>query len=195
MKCECGKELNHHSLKCASCGRAWRLDATVMGTQPSPEPPIEQWQEELKSRPKATEESLAEVMRESELRNRGKNKRRKVKKTQRRYAGTQIRKPASIVKFGSFLLLVAIIAGLVDLTQRFASFFLIHYGFLTYGIMILTILVSLLGFRNSRLIERVKFQSSLVYEQGQWYRVLTTGLVHADAGHRVRLSGYCPHLS
>jgi len=142
LKCECGKELNPHSLKCASCGRAWRLDANVIGFQ-NPEPPIEQWQEELKNRSK----------------------------------------PSSIVKFGAFLLLAAVIAGLIDLINRFSHFFYLHYGYLTYALMIVTCLVSLWGFRNTRIIERMKFQSSLVYEQGQYYRMVTTGLVHADGAH------------
>jgi len=182
LKCECGKELNPHSLKCASCGRAWRLDASVIGFQ-NPEPPIEQWQEELKNRPQPSAESLAEVIRESELRKRRKSKRQKVKKTAIQYSGTPVHQPSPIVRFGAFLLLLGIIAGLIDLTNRFSHFFYLHYGYLTYGITILTCLVSLLGFRNIRLIERLKFQSALVYEQGQYYRILTTGLVHADAGH------------
>jgi len=44
---------------------------------PSPEPPIAEWQEELKNRPKGSEESMAEVMRESEARKKSGNKRKK----------------------------------------------------------------------------------------------------------------------
>ena len=55
-----------------------------MGT-PSPEPPIEQWQEELKNRPKGSEESMAEVMRESEARKKSQIKGRKVKGSSRSF--------------------------------------------------------------------------------------------------------------
>ncbi|HEX7404913.1 MAG TPA: hypothetical protein VF307_03200 [Candidatus Nanopelagicaceae bacterium] len=55
-----------------------------MGTQ-SPEPPIDQWQEELKNRPKGSEESLAEVMRESEARKKSQSKGRKVKGSSRSF--------------------------------------------------------------------------------------------------------------
>jgi membrane associated rhomboid family serine protease len=92
-------------------------------------------------------------------------------------------KPSPIVKFGVFLLFVAIIAGLIDLAIRFSLFFYLHYGYLTYALIILTCLVSLWGIRNTRIIGRLKFQSSLVYEQGQYYRMITTGLVHADGAH------------
>lgn len=78
MKCECGKDLSPHSLKCVSCGRSLRLDATVMGIQ-IPEPPLDEWREELKNRPKGSEESMAEVMRESEARKKSQSKGRKVK--------------------------------------------------------------------------------------------------------------------
>jgi membrane associated rhomboid family serine protease len=182
LKCECGKELSPHSLKCPSCGRTLHLDADVIGVQ-IPEPPIGQWQEELKNRPKASEESMAEVMRESELRKKRGKKRRRFKKVKSGYDGARISKPSAIIRFGAFLLLVAVIAGLVDLTNGFANFFYFHYGYLTYGIMIVTCLVSLWGFRNTRIIKRLKFQSSLVYDLGQYYRILTTGLVHADGGH------------
>jgi membrane associated rhomboid family serine protease len=92
-------------------------------------------------------------------------------------------KPSPIVKFRVFLLFVAIIAGLIDLAIRFSHFFYLHYGYLTYALIILTCLVSLWGIRNTRIIGRLKFQSSLVYEQGQYYRMITTGLVHADGAH------------
>jgi membrane associated rhomboid family serine protease len=156
LKCECGKKLN---------------------------PLIAQWWEELKNRPKPSAESLAEVVRESELRNRRRNKRKKVKKTKTQFVGSSMRKPSPMVKFGAFSLLVAIISGLIDLTIRFSHFFYLHYGYLTYVFTIVTCLVSLWGFRNTRIIERLKFQSSLVYEQGQYYRMVTTGLVHADGAH------------
>jgi hypothetical protein len=61
-----------------------RLDATVMGTQ-SPEPPIDQWREELKNRPKGSEESLAEVMRESEARKKSQSRGRKGKGSSRSF--------------------------------------------------------------------------------------------------------------
>lgn len=83
MKCECGKELSSHSLKCAWCGRSLRLDATVLGTQAPEEPPIDKWLEELKNRPKGSEESMAEVMRESDARKKSQNKRKKVKGSSR----------------------------------------------------------------------------------------------------------------
>jgi hypothetical protein len=50
----------------------------VIGVQ-IPEPPIDQWREELMNRPKGSEESMAEVMRESEARRKSGSGRKKGK--------------------------------------------------------------------------------------------------------------------
>lgn len=42
-----------------------------------PEPPLDKWREEMKNRPKGSEESMAEVMRESEARKKRQSKGRK----------------------------------------------------------------------------------------------------------------------
>jgi hypothetical protein len=78
VKCECGKELSSHSLRCAWCGRTLHLDSAVTGVQ-IPEPPIDQWKQELMNRSKGSDESMAEVMRESEARKKSGNQRGKAK--------------------------------------------------------------------------------------------------------------------
>lgn len=182
MKCECGRDLSPHSLKCRWCGRTLYLDADVIGVQ-IPEPPVDQWREELLNRPKASKESMAEVMRESDARRKSQNKRKKVKKTEKRYKGSLIGRPSRVRKLTAFLVFALIISGLIYLASHFATFLLVHSGYLTYALTALTCVISLMGFRNSRIIERFKFQSALVYEQGEYSRTLTTGFVHADLGH------------
>ncbi len=54
----------------------------------------------------------------------------------------------------------------------------------TLVIIILTSLVSLSGFGNQKLIDDLIFYPPAV-RRGQWYRLFSCGLIHADAGHLI----------
>ena len=54
---------------------------------------------------------------------------------------------------------------------------------ITLVIVIVTVLVSVGGFTNQRIIDDLIFYPPAVTERRQWYRFFTCGLIHADVGH------------
>jgi membrane associated rhomboid family serine protease len=54
---------------------------------------------------------------------------------------------------------------------------------ITLVIIIITVLVSLGGFSNHKIINDLIFYPPAITEQKQWYRFFTCGLIHADFGH------------
>jgi hypothetical protein len=73
-KCECGQPLALDAMKCPKCGKKFTIEPRFTGFE-IPEPPIDQWREELSVKREYTEESLAEVKREAEQRQKKKSKR------------------------------------------------------------------------------------------------------------------------
>jgi membrane associated rhomboid family serine protease len=55
--------------------------------------------------------------------------------------------------------------------------------FTTYFIVGLTCLVSLLAFDNKRLMGELILWPPAIYRKGQWYRLITYGMVHANGTH------------
>jgi len=54
---------------------------------------------------------------------------------------------------------------------------------LTLIIIIITVLVSISGFSNQKVIDDLIFYPPAVSKRKQWYRFFTCGLIHADFGH------------
>ena len=54
---------------------------------------------------------------------------------------------------------------------------------LTFTIVIATLAVTIVAFRNEALYERLLMSIDEVLRRGQWWRMLTAGLVHADWPH------------
>ena len=54
---------------------------------------------------------------------------------------------------------------------------------ITLIIIIVTVLVSLGGFSNHKIINDLIFYPPAITEQKQWWRFFTCGLIHADFGH------------
>lgn len=54
---------------------------------------------------------------------------------------------------------------------------------ITLVIIIITVLVSLGGFSNQKVIDDLIFYPPAVTRQKQWYRFFSCGLIHADFGH------------
>jgi membrane associated rhomboid family serine protease len=52
-------------------------------------------------------------------------------------------------------------------------------------IIIVTVIVSVLSFRDRSLFDRLKFNAYAIKHQNQWYRAFTYGFVHADIPHLV----------
>ena len=56
---------------------------------------------------------------------------------------------------------------------------------ITLIIIILTVLVSLGGFNNRKIIDDLIFYPPAISRQNQWYRFFTNGFIHADYGHLI----------
>lgn len=54
---------------------------------------------------------------------------------------------------------------------------------ITLSIIIVTVLVSLGGFSNQKIVDDLIFYPPAVTGRKQWYRFFTCGLIHADFGH------------
>jgi membrane associated rhomboid family serine protease len=54
---------------------------------------------------------------------------------------------------------------------------------MTYILIAITVIVSLWAFSRRDLFDRLKFNAYRIKQQGQWYRFLSYGLVHADTVH------------
>jgi hypothetical protein len=70
-RCECGQPLALDDIKCTKCGKKFTIEPRFTGFE-IPEPPIDQWREELLIKREYSEESLAEVKREAENRKKAK---------------------------------------------------------------------------------------------------------------------------
>ena len=55
--------------------------------------------------------------------------------------------------------------------------------YLTYTIIIITVVVTILGFNNESLFDKLKFNAYDVKHSNQWYRFFTYGLLHAGWLH------------
>lgn len=56
---------------------------------------------------------------------------------------------------------------------------------LTITIIAITVVTSLIGFSNQRVIDDLIFYPPAVTNRRQWYRFITCGFIHADLGHLV----------
>lgn len=54
---------------------------------------------------------------------------------------------------------------------------------MTYVIIAITVVISILAFNRRDLFDKLKFNAFLIYKHKQWYRFLSYGLVHADYMH------------
>ncbi|MEO6452975.1 MAG: rhomboid family intramembrane serine protease [Ginsengibacter sp.] len=54
---------------------------------------------------------------------------------------------------------------------------------ITLIIIVATVIVSLVGFNNSQVIDNLIFYPPAVTEKKQYYRFITCGFIHADMGH------------
>ena len=54
---------------------------------------------------------------------------------------------------------------------------------ITISLVLITVLVSIGGFNNQKIIDDLIFYPPAVTRRKQWYRFFTCGLIHADFGH------------
>jgi membrane associated rhomboid family serine protease len=56
---------------------------------------------------------------------------------------------------------------------------------ITLIIIIITAIISISGFSNSSVIDKLIFYPPAVTNENQWYRFITCGFIHADYGHLI----------
>jgi membrane associated rhomboid family serine protease len=56
---------------------------------------------------------------------------------------------------------------------------------ITLIIIIITAIISISGFSNSNVIDKLIFYPPAVTNENQWYRFITCGFIHADYGHLI----------
>jgi hypothetical protein len=78
-KCHCGNTLRNDQLSCGVCGKRYKIDQNLVGYQ-IPDPPINEWAREFETRPTPSQESLNEVRKEFNDRQRKPKKIKKVRK-------------------------------------------------------------------------------------------------------------------
>ncbi len=54
---------------------------------------------------------------------------------------------------------------------------------ITLIIVVVTVIVSIIGFRNSQVIDNLIFDPPAVTQKNQYYRFITCGFIHADVAH------------
>lgn len=56
---------------------------------------------------------------------------------------------------------------------------------ITYGIIAVIIIASLMAFQNAHLFEKCLFSSYSILKEHDYHRVITSAFIHADAGHLI----------
>ena len=210
-KCECGQPLALDDMKCPKCGKKFTIEPRFTGFD-IPEPPIDQWREELSTKREYTEESLAEVKREAELRKRKKGKRSAFNKrgsdnsganrSSRYSSGAQKRSPFKKIKASKkqrdytpsfsrsastnwpalILTVIALVYGVKLIDQNWL-YFTDNEGYLTIGLVGLTSLISIYAFINRNFFESWLFKVGEISKGREYWRLVTSGFLHVDFFH------------
>jgi len=210
-KCECGQPLALDAMKCPKCGKKFTIEPRFTGFE-IPEPPIDQWREELSTKREYTEESLAEVKREAELRQKRKNKRsaaykrssskssahkrsgassgfklsspfKKIKgRSKRRDYTPSFSRSASTNWPALILTAIALVYGVRLIDQNWL-YFTENKGYLSIGLVGLTSLISIYAFINRNFFESWLFKVGEISQGRQYWRLITSGFLHVDFFH------------
>jgi len=191
--CECGQPLALDDMQCPKCGKKFTIEPRFTGFE-IPEPPIDQWREELSIKREYSEESLAEVKREAEKRKKGKRSPAKSKdkkissfsditrKTRRKEYSPSFSRSAQTNWSALALTLIALVFS-VELIDSNWLYFTDNKGYLTIGLVGLTSLISIYAFINRNFFESWLFKVGEISQGRQYWRLLTSGFLHVDFFH------------
>lgn len=210
-KCDCGQPLALDAMKCPKCGKKFTIEPRFTGFE-IPEPPIDQWREELSVKREYTEESLAEVKREAEQRQKKKGKRSSAKSGAKSTSNTRSAKAKSAKSSPTLsfknrfkakkhrdyspsfsrsastnwpaliLTAIALVYGVRLIDQNWL-YFTENEGYLTIGLVALTSLISIYAFINRNFFESWLFKVGEISKGRQYWRLLTSGFLHVDFFH------------
>ena len=191
--CECGQPLALDDMKCPKCGKKFTIEPRFTGFE-IPEPPIDQWREELSIKREYSEESLAEVKREAEKRKKGKRSPAKSKekkssslsnlkrKTKRKDYSPSFSRRAQTNWSALALTLVTLVFS-VKLIDSNWLYFTENKGDLSIGLVGLTSMISIFAFVNRNFFESWLFKVGEISQGRQYWRLLTSGFLHVDFFH------------
>ena len=191
--CDCGQPLALDDMKCPKCGKKFTIEPRFTGFE-IPEPPIDQWREELSIKREYSEESLAEVKREAEKRKKGKRSPARSKekkssplsdlkrKTKRKDYSPSFSRRAQTNWSALALTLVALVFS-VKLIDSNWLYFTDNEGYLTIGLVGLTSIISIFAFVNRNFFESWLFKVGEISQGRQYWRLLTSGFLHVDFFH------------
>jgi membrane associated rhomboid family serine protease len=191
--CECGQPLALDDMQCPKCGKKFTIEPRFTGFE-IPEPPIDQWREELSIKREYSEESLAEVKREAEKRKKGKrspakSKEKKIssfsdlkRKTKRKDYSPSFSKSAQ-TNWSALAITLFVLVASVKLIDSNWLYFTDNEGFLTIGLVGLTSIISIFAFINRNFFESWLFKVGEISQGRQYWRLLTSGFLHVDFFH------------
>ncbi len=173
----CGNTVPTNLLTCPKCKHRLSLDKVVTGVVPeAPAPPIEQWVKEDGVKRTYSAESLDEIMAQARKRKKNGGKRGRGKKSG---AGVPKGKSSS----GPWLITLLVTAiGLVA-TYLVSGYRPVSPGWVSYSIIGLTSIISIAALNNQNLIQNYVNSAQLVRSKHDYYRLLSSGVLHANGVH------------
>ncbi len=142
----------------------------------SPAPPIDEWVKEDGIKRTYSAESMDEIMAQARKRNKKSGKLKRGAKSNPRTLNAK-----SSLGPWLFTILISVI-GLVA-TYLVAAYRTIPAGWVSYSIIGLTSIVSIAAINNANLIQKYVNASRLIRNKHEYYRLLSSGVLHANAVH------------
>ena len=159
--CECGALIGAYDLSCKACGKGFKVrDEYLVGKDILPEPPVDLW---------AAQERYKQ----------SKKKGWKRKPRAKRNVTSASSPSTGIYNFTTFLLSVIAILAVFVLREP-----LIDYPKrLPIVIIAFTLVFSFIALRNNRFFEKILMNPYYISRNREYYRLLSSGFGHIDAGH------------
>lgn len=175
--CPCGNVVDPHLLTCPKCKHRLSLDKVVTGVVPeAPSPPIDQWVREDGVKRTYSAESMDEILAQA-------RKRKKRAGKRGRRGKSNIGTPTSNSSSGPWLITLLITAIGLIATFLVSATRSIPAGWVSYSIIAFTSIISIAALNNQKLIQRYVNASQLVRSKHDYYRLLSSGVLHANGLH------------
>ncbi len=176
----CGNTVPANLLTCPKCKHRLNLDKVVTGVPAeAPAPPMEQWVKEVKEdgiKRTYSTESMDEILAQA--------RKRKKKAGKRSWRKQQkIGNSKGNSSSGPWLITLLVTAiGLVA-TYLVSAYRTIPAGWVSYSIIGLTSTISIVALNDQKLIQKYVNSSQLVRSKHDYYRLLSSGVLHANGVH------------
>ena len=159
--CECGALIGAYDLSCKACGKGFKVrDEYLVGKDILPEPPVDLW---------AAQERYKQ----------SKKKGWKRKPRAKRNVTSASSPSTGIYNFTTFLLSVIAILGVVVFQEPLTE----NTRLLPIVIFAFTLVFSFIALRNNRFFEKILMNPYHISRNREYYRLLSSGFGHIDAGH------------